>query len=200
MKRLSIFILTIIASISCFAQTATSVLDKTASEFKKCPSVTVAYTVAIQGEEDNGTITLQGKKFKNEMSNTSTWFDGKTMWSLVKENEEVNVTNPNANQLAKINPYAFLDIYKKGYNVAFGKNEKDHYEVILTATDSKSSIQKAIIRISRSNYQPLYIMMGGSKAEMEIKIKSYKKGNKLADTAFQFDKKKYPNFDIIDLR
>lgn len=200
MKRLIILIFAIITSFSCFSQNATSVLDKTAAEFKKCPSVTVAYTVAIQGEEENGTITLQGKKFKNEMSNTSTWFDGKTMWSLVKENEEVNVTNPNANQLAKINPYAFLDIYKKGYTVEFGKNDKSLYEVVLTSTNAKSSIQKAIIRINRTNYQPLYIMMGGAKADMEIKINSYKKGKKLADTFFQFNKKKFPNVDVIDLR
>jgi hypothetical protein len=42
--------------------------------------------------------------------------------------------------------------------------------------------------------------MGGSKADIEIKVTSYKKGKKQADAAFKFDKKKYPNAEIIDLR
>ena len=82
----------------------------------------------------------------------------------------------------------------------FGANTKDYFEVVLTSTNTKNSIQKAIIRIDRFNYQPKYIMMGGSKADIEIKVTSYKKGKKQADSVFRFNKKNYPNADIIDLR
>ena len=129
-----------------------------------------------------------------------TWFDGKTMWSYVKDNEEVNVTEPKPAQLAKMNPYAFIDMYKKGYDIAFGTNTKAYFEVVLTSTNAKNSIQKAIIRINRMNYQPTYIIMGGSKADIEIKVTSYKKGKKQADSTFRFNKSKYPNAEIIDLR
>lgn len=200
-KTILTVVCSLIATISANAFDAKSVLEKTASEFKKCPSVTVGYEVAIKEDTDNGTIILQGKKFMNNMSNTMTWFDGKTMWSYVIDNEEVNVTTPTASQLAKMNPYTFLDIYKKGYTVDFGKNTNDYYEVVLTANaTNKSSIQKMLIHIGRHNYRPQYIMMGSTKANIEIKVTSYKKGKKLADTAFQFNKKKYPKADVIDLR
>ena len=39
---------------------------------------------------------LSGQKFVVNMGGTITWFDGKTMWSYVKKNEEVNVTTPTA--------------------------------------------------------------------------------------------------------
>ena len=42
--------------------------------------------------------------------------------------------------------------------------------------------------------------MGGSKADIEIKVTSYKKGKKQADSTFRFNKSKYPNAEIIDLR
>ena len=182
------------------AQAAKSVLDRASSEFRKCPSVNVTFEVAIGGDTDNGTILLQGNKFYTRLSNTITWFDGKIMWSYVKDNEEVNVTEPKPAQVAKMNPYAFLDMYKNGYDIAFGVNTHDYFEVVLTTKNDKNSIKKAVIRIDRFSYQPKYILMGGSKADLEIKVTSYKKGKKQADTAFKFNKKKYPNVEVIDLR
>lgn len=200
---------TIMAIIGCLlaftnifaADTAKSVLDKASASFKKCPSVAIGYTVSMSGDSEKGTITLQGQKFRNQLSNMTIWFDGKTMWSYNKENEEVNVTTPSSAQVAKINPYAFLGIYKKGYKIAFGKNTKQYFEVILTAQDTKTSIQKLTVHINRTNYQPMYVAMSNQKTgNMVITINSYKKGSKQADSAYQFNKKKYQNAEVIDLR
>lgn len=197
------YLLTIICGLVALTANATdakSVLDKTAAEYKKCPSVTVQFEIMMGGDKDKGTILLQGSKFKTTLTNHITWFDGKTMWSYVKENEEVNVTTPTAAQLAKINPYAFLDIYKKGYDVEFGASTKTYYEIVLTANNSKSSIKKAIVRINKFDHHPEYIMMGGKKGDMEISVISFKKGKKQPDSVFRFNKKKYPKAEVIDLR
>lgn len=197
------YLLTIICGLVALTVNATdakSVLDKTTAEYKKCPSVTVQFEIMMGGDKDKGTILLQGSKFKTTLTNHITWFDGKTMWSYVKENEEVNVTTPTAAQLAKINPYAFLDIYKKGYDVEFGASTKTYYEIVLTANNSKSSIKKAIVRINKFDHHPEYIMMGGKKGDMEISVISFKKGKKQPDSAFRFNKKKYPKAEVIDLR
>ena len=200
MKKLIIMLIALVATMNLSAQTAMKVLDKASSEFKKSASVNVSFEVGVDGQTDKGTVVLQGKKFCTSLSSTTIWFDGKTMWTYVKDNEEVNVTTPSTAQLAKINPYAFLDIYKKGYNVAFGGNTKAYYEVILTATDKKTAMQKAIVRIDKKDYHPTYIMMGQARGNLEISITSYKTGKKLADSAFQFNKKKYPKAEVIDLR
>ncbi|MBO4564222.1 MAG: hypothetical protein J5720_02160 [Bacteroidaceae bacterium] len=200
MKRFFLVMWCVTLALVANAQAAKSVLDKASSEFRKCPSVNVTFEVAIGGDVDSGTILLQGNKFRTQLTNTITWFDGKTMWSYVKDNEEVNVTEPKPSQVAKMNPYAFIDMYRSGYDIAFGVNTHDYFEVVLTATNEKNSIKKAVIRIDRFSYQPKYILMGGSKADIEIKVTSYKKGKKQADTVFKFNKKKYPSAEIIDLR
>lgn len=202
MKRLFLSIIAcLLAAVSINALDAKSVLDKASANFKKCPSVTIGYTVSNGDDSDKGTITLQGQKFCNKMSNMTVWFDGKTMWSYNKDNEEVNVTTPSASQVAKMNPYAFLSIYRKGYKVAFGKNTNQYYEVILTAQDAKTSVQKLTVRINRSNYQPVYVVMTSKKTgNMTIDINSYKKGKRQSDAAYQFSKTKYPNVEVIDLR
>ena len=202
MKRIFLSIIAcMLAVVSISALDAKSVLDKASANFKKGPSVTIGYTMSGGGDSENGTITLQGQKFCNKMSNMTVWFDGKTMWSLNKDNEEVNVTTPTATQVAKMNPYAFLSIYKKGYNVAFGKNASQYYEVVLTAHDAKSSVQKMTVRINRSNYQPMHVVITGKKTgDMNITVNSYKKGKKQTDSAYQFNKAKNPGVEVIDLR
>lgn len=189
-----------VVSMAAHAFDAKSVLDKVYAEYKKCPSITADFVIRVGDDEDQGSVLLQGNKFCTKLSNHITWFDGKTMWSYSKDNEEVNVTEPTQAQLAKINPYAFLGIYKTGYEVKFGNNTKTHYEIILTATSSKSSIQKAIVRVNRLNNRPTYVMMGQSKGNVEISVTAYKKGAKQADSAFKFNKKNYPKADVIDLR
>lgn len=201
MQRIFLVICSVLVTMSTYADwDAKTVLDKASSEFRKCASVNVTFEVAIGGDIDSGTILLQGNKFHTQLSNTMTWFDGKTMWSYVKDNDEVNVTEPKPAQLAKMNPYAFIDMYKNGYDIAFGVNTHDYFEVVLTTKNDKNTIKKAVIRINRMNYQPMYILMGGSKADIEIKVKTYKKGKKQADSAFKFNQKKYPSAEIIDLR
>ncbi len=200
MKRTIISLAAILLIAVANAQTAVTVLDKAADEYKKNASVTADFEINLGGNIESGNILLQGTKFRTTTSESIIWFDGKTMWTYIKDNEEVNVTEPSATQLARINPYAFINMYKKGYDVAFGGNTSTYYEVILTAKGSNASIQKAIIRINKGTYQPRYIMMGTSRADIEINVKSYKAGAKQPDTEFLFDKKKYPKVDVIDLR
>ena len=75
------------------------ILDKTAEAFRKAGGVKADFTVKavtnglVEGAE-NGTIQLKGEKFVLKTSDIITWFDGKTQWSYVTKNDEVNVSNP----------------------------------------------------------------------------------------------------------
>lgn len=202
MKRFVFSIICSIISLSLFATSPRSILDKTANIFKSAPYCDIDYTITMGGDHENGKITIQGEKFHNKMSNMEIWFDGKNMWSFNKENDEVNITEPTKQQIAKMNPYAFLNIYKKGFKIETGKSAKDYNEVVLTAQAPKASISKIIVRVNKVSYQPQYIKMTYAKnGEMEIKLTSYKKGiKKQSDSFFRFNKQKHPHTDIIDLR
>ena len=85
------------------------ILDKTAEAFRKAGGVKADFTVKavtnglVEGAE-NGTIQLKGEKFVLKTSDIITWFDGKTQWSYVTKNDEVNVSNPTQEELQQINP------------------------------------------------------------------------------------------------
>lgn len=182
------------------AQT-TDVLKKASSQVKKDGGVTVGFTITDGSSSDKGTLLMKGTKFHCVMGDLMTWYDGKSLWSFVKENNEVNLTTPTRSELAKINPYYFLDFYKKGYKVTAGKSTSQYYEVILTAENAKTTLANIVVRVGKSDYRPKYLKATTNKNQtLEITVTSYKKGQKFSDATFRFDKNKYPKAEIIDLR
>lgn len=190
---------------------AKAVLDKTAEAFRKAEGVKADFTIrsvtdgVVEGRE-NGTIRLKGDKFVLTTSDVITWFDGKTQWSYVVKNDEVNVSNPTPEELQQINPYSFLYMYQKGFSYKLGTvstyKGKPVREVILTAKDKKQDLERITLYVTKESYQPLYIgiRLRGGHTSNDIIITDYQTGQKYADSVFSFDKKQYPHAEVIDLR
>jgi len=47
-----------------------------------------------------------------EMDEMQAWFDGKTQWAYMAQNNEVSITEPTEKELAETNPMAILSGYK----------------------------------------------------------------------------------------
>ncbi len=202
MNKLS-YVLTLIICLTftnvTFAQKANDVLDKTAEKFKSSGGVKAQFTYAINDQHGEGQISLSEKKFFCSTDVMKSWYDGKDMWHYVISNEEVNVTTPTASETSRINPYSFLNIYKKGYSCSFGKNTSTEYVINMNGKDN-ATFKNIVVKINKKTYQPTYIKTVGKKVTTEVTIKSLKTGVKFSDSEFKFNKKNYPNVDIIDLR
>ncbi len=148
----------------------------------------------VEGAE-NGTIQLKGEKFVLKTSDIITWFDGKTQWSYVTKNDEVNVSNPTQEELQQINPYTFLYMYQKGFSYKLGATKmyrgKAVWEVVLTARDKKQELERITLFVTKDTYEPLYILLQqrGQQTRNEITITSYQTKQNYADQVFTFDKK-----------
>lgn len=202
MKRLFIGLLStlLICAQSLYAQPA-DVLKKASAQVKKDGGIMVGYTISNGSSSDKGILKMAGRKFHSQMGDLITWFDGKNLWSYVKTNDEVNLTVPTRSELAKINPYYFLDFYKKGYKVSAGKSTERYHEVILTADNAKASLAKIVVRVGKLDYRPQYLKVTTNRNQvLEVTVTSYDKGQKFPDSTFRFDKTKYPKAEIIDLR
>ena len=190
---------------------AKAVLEKTAEAFRKAGGVRADFTLKavndghLEGRE-NGIIQLKGEKFMLKTSETTTWFDGKTQWSYMVRNDEVNVSNPTQEELQQINPYTFLYMYQKGFSYKLGATKtyrgKAVWEVVLTARDKKQELERITLFVTKDTYEPLYILLQqrGQQTRNEITITSYQTKQNYADQVFTFDKKQYPNAEVIDLR
>lgn len=153
----------------------------------------------------NGTILLKGNKFYLQTPSAKTWFDGKTQWSYLPQNEEVNVSNPTAEELQHINPYALVQIYKNGYNYSMGRatsyKGKSVQQINLKAQNGSREMQTATLYLLKANSEPVCIKLTDKNHNSHnIEVTSLRKGINLNDRQFRFDSKKYPNAEVIDLR
>ena len=200
MKKIVFALTMLVVCATAMAQTPKTVLDRTAAVISNPGGITATFKMTGGMGNASGTIAVKGKKFQASSPVATIWFNGKTMWTYVKANEEVNVTNPSADAVAKMNPYAFLSFYKKGYTVKMGKGTAKEHEVLLTGK-SGSPYTNVVVRINKSTQYPTFIKMTSSKgAVTTIRCNSFLKNQKYKDSTFQFNKKNYPDAEIVDLR
>lgn len=213
MERYIFSILIALLTLPVFAQRqaqAKVILDKTASAFEKAGGIQAQFNIAVYSKdrltgEAEGMIRLKGDRFMLRTDEAITWFDGKTQWSYLAGSEEVNVSNPTTAELQSVNPYALLQIYHQGFNYKLGPTKKIHgksvYEVVLTATDRKQEMSHILLYVAQNTYEPLFIQVERrDKTRSDITVTDYRTGQKYADSVFVFDKKQYPQVEIIDLR
>lgn len=203
MKKIAKYLLAamlVVIAQCAFAQDATKILDKASAAMKSAGNVKVGFTMSAEGGSQVGYIKLSGQKFVVNMGGNVTWFDGTTMWNYVKKNEEVNVTNPTAAEVAKMNPYAFITFYKKGYTAKMGKSTSKEYEIVLTG-QGNAPFSNVVLKLNKSTYMPQSIKMTSAKAgTTTIVCNSIAKNQKFSASTFQFNKKNYPKAEIVDLR
>lgn len=198
-KTITILLLALTVSIYATAQDAKKVLDKTAAVISNKGGASANFSISGNKiSATNGSIKIKGNKFTASTPTAIIWFDGKTSWTYMKKNEEVNVSTPIASQLTALNPYSFINLYKSGYSYKL-RNESNAYEVHLTATDKSKKIQEMYITINRTSYIPSMIRMRQGSNWTTIKISNFKAAN-LPDATFRFNAKDYPQAEVIDLR
>ena len=191
-------LLALAATIPCKAQTAKQVLDKVAAVVANKSGVQASFTIKNDNLNTNGTLAIKGRKFHATTSQAVVWYDGKTQWTYMKKNDEVNIATPSEAEQAAINPYTFIYMYKQGYSYTLQKKGTDNV-VHLKATDKKRGMQEMYITINAKTSVPSQIRMRQQKGWTTITISNFKTA-KLSDEFFRFDSKVFPNAEIIDLR
>jgi outer membrane lipoprotein-sorting protein len=201
--------------LSIFAQKdakAKEWLDKSSDAFSKAGALSVEFTMNIKdapnkiSESFDGIIELKGQKFHLDTPDMSTWFDGKTQWVLQKSWEEVSITEPSEEEVQALNPSTIFSIYKKGCNYKYLGEKKDIkgkkvQEVELIPQAKKSDMTKIVMQIAPSDCMPVKIhIFYKNKLENIIYINKCQTRLDLTDSNFVFNKKNYPNAEMIDLR
>jgi len=204
MKRIAFISLLAILSLGAMAQTtAKAVLDKTSSVIRNAGDIKADFTASSSAGSMTGTIYIHGKQLHLSSANIMCWFDGKTLWTLNKQSNEVNITTPSAAEKQAINPYNFIEMYKSGYNYTMRETKstgKACYEVTLTATAKSNKIQKMIVMVDKSTYYPLSVAMQKGKGTTIISISNCKTKQKFSANTFKFNQAAYKDAEIIDLR
>lgn len=200
MKKLLLLFTCFFALLTSNAQDnriAEKILDKVSVFLSNPEGVRIDFT----GSE-NGYLIMKGEKFYLNNQSIQSWYDGKTQWSYLTDNKEVNISSPTKEEIQAISPYHLLKRYKSDFTYIYiGQSKRKGklvHEINLT---SKSDIINDIKLIISDDNKPVAILFyRNNKLMSEVNITSLQTDSKIDDKQFRFDKTKYPQVEIIDLR
>jgi outer membrane lipoprotein-sorting protein len=199
MKKTSFLLMMLLLCVGVHAESAKSILDKAAAIVSNPSGVQANFKmISKQYGSADGSISIKGRKFHASTPLAIVWFDGKTQWTYMKQNDEVNVSYPTEAELQAINPYNFINIYKEGFKLS-SKKVNNSYEVHLKAKNKNRKIQEMYIIVDQHSYRPTHVKMYQD-GKWTVLLISGLKTTSLSDGLFQFNAKDYPKAEIIDLR
>ena len=196
--KIKIFMLALLVCNAIYGQTAKSVLDKAAATVSVKEGLKANFKMTGTHGNTSGTVAVKGKKFYATTPQATIWFDGKTQWTYMKNNDEVNISTPTEAQLQAINPYNFINLYKKGYKYTLNKGGKD-YVVHLTAANANTKIKEMFVSVDKNNYHPTQVKMLQGQKWIIFDITNLKK-EAIPESQFRFNSKDFPTAEVIDLR
>ncbi len=200
MKKFLMIILLATLGMNTYAQTASQILDKTASIIgrKGGASATFRITSSKIGTS-TGKIAIKGNKFQATTPQAIVWFNGKTQWTYMKNTNEVNISTPTQAKQMAMNPYTFINIYKTGYKATLSSKKGTNYVVRLNAENQKRSVQEMYITINKKTYVPVRVRMRQGKTWSDITVSNFTAKNQ-SDKLFTFNAKEFPSAEVVDLR
>lgn len=190
---------------------AKQILDKVGAKYKGYSTLKAdfKYTLEMQAEkikeEQKGTLYLKKSKFRLEMPDQTVICDNKSIWTYLKDANEVQINDYDPKAM-DVNPSEIFTMYEKGYLYTYTGEEtinKKVYQVIeLTPTDKKQNVFKVKLYIEKTSQtlfrSKIYEKSGNI---YTYEIITQQPNIKLDDAAyFTFDKAKFPKVSVVDLR
>lgn len=198
---ISAFIILMSYSTEAVAATAESVLNAAAEKYRNSLSLTANFTITSGGNSSNGTITVAKDKFLMVVPQMKIWYNGRTQWTYSPETNEVNITEPTAEELQQVNPFAIVSSFRQSYNSKMMKSAAGTNRVQLTPINKSDEIKSVVVTFDASTHYPKDVTItSGNNSVVKITVTGIKAGGKLPESQFTFDKKKYPDAEIVDLR
>lgn len=209
-KKLLILVF-LFSILGLYAQDAKSILDKANLAYNQAGGITASFTINtedVKGKtvySQDGKAYLKGNKFKIDVPDGITWFDGKTQWVYAKGGDEVNVSNPTGEELAGVSPSVLLSLYKTGFKLNYKGEKKEKaktvYVVEMIPLGKKTEFTKMVIHIDKvTNIFTSVNTFGKDGVNNQLIITKLQTGVNLLDNLFVFNKKEYPQIEVIDLR
>lgn len=212
MKKITFLLLTSIISFAGIAQDdvkAKAILDKLSEKTKKYTSIKTTFDYQIVNkteglnEKQAGTLQIKGTKYHLSIKGQDVFSDGKSVYTLLKDAEEVQVNAmPDEADEDVISPNTIFTLYEKGFKYKYVKEENGNDIINLYPNNPQDkSFHRVEIQINKAKGEIYKVtVFGKDGTDMSYIIKTFTPNVAIADDVFVFNKTKYPNYDVIDLR
>ena len=126
MKLKNLFLLFLIVlyvdSVSQTSDQAENLLNLASKQMESYNNIEFEFSYVLNNrieqinQESSGQVTVAGEKYKLDFLDAIQLFDGKSLYTIVPENEEITITKAHEVEDFGINPRELLQFYKNGYD------------------------------------------------------------------------------------
>lgn len=189
---------------------AKTILENVSKKVNTLKSLKANFALHLSGangkirETKKGSFLMKGPKYKVELAGQEIICDNKTVWTYMKETNEVQVSNYNPNEQTISPAKLFTNFYDKEYTYKYigtrKVNGKDCDIVQLMPTGKGKQFSKVELAVDKNS-----TIVGGNIWEkngnqFKYDVSGFTPNPAISDASFTFDKKKYPGVEVVDLR
>ncbi|PTS97717.1 gliding motility protein [Pedobacter sp. HMWF019] len=217
MRKITILLFMLIAGIYTRGQAqpeakAKSILAEVSKKYRSYDVVKAEFVFTIDNpeakvkESQKGILYVKANanKYKMSMDDKDLISDGKSQWSYLKADKEVQVSNVD-NSSDALNPAHIFTMYEKGFKSIYTGESKSGgkvYQMVdLAPNDIKKpyfKVRLSIDKIAKQISNVVIFDKNGNK--YTYNVKSFMPNVKVPESIFIFDAKKYPGVELVDLR
>lgn len=154
----------------------------------------------------SGSLYTQSKanRYRIIMSDQELISDGKSQWTYLKEDKEVQLNEVDKSGHA-MNPAKIFSIYQSGYKYIYNgdikQNGRSYHVIDLSPVDSKQPYFKVRLTIDKATKlisKAMIFDKNGNRYTYELK--GFTPNPKVAADFFTFNPRKHPGVEVVDLR
>lgn len=204
-------LLTVFSSSIVLAQneaTAKSILDKASNTMSAYSNLSMDFDYVLDNkaedvkQEMSGDVVLEGEKYVVNLFGSTQIFDGSKTYTIIPENEEVNISDADLDEENTFTPSKFYSFYKSGYTYSMGElkqiNGKKIQFIDLTPIDTNSEISNIQVGIdTKTNHIYQVIEIGVNQTRTILTAKNIKTNQQINGSVFAFDQKKYEELNYM---
>lgn len=213
MKSIKLVLLSLLIASTAFAQVdkkAKDILSGVSAKYKSMKSMKIDFSYTLENptakikETQSGSILLSGAKYRLNIAGQEVISDGKTSWTYMKQAKEVqvNTIDPDAEG---IKPNEIFTMYEKGFLYRFVDEKtvagKVQQNIELTPTDKSKEFFKVKLTIDKASKQIVKsIIFDKNGNRYTYAVKAFAANPSITADSFNFDPKKHPGVEVVDLR
>ncbi|WP_121811576.1 LolA family protein [Mucilaginibacter kameinonensis] len=225
MKKIIAYTILAISTYStAFAQKdsqAKAILGEVSQKYRSYDVIKTDFTLSLNNQQANiketqtGTLVSKAKsgKYRVTLYNSAAkpevdkeiLSDGKSQWTYLKKDKEVQVSDADKNGDGLSNPAQIFTMYEKGFKYLYTGEQKiagKTYQTIeLTPEDEKKAIYKVkltIDKVKKQIYSALLFDKNGNR--YTYTVRTFTPNVPAPDATFAWDVKGHPGVELVDLR
>jgi hypothetical protein len=189
-------------------QTAKSILDKASGTMSAYSNLSMDFDYVLDNkaedvkQEMSGDVIIKGEKYIVNLFGSTQIFDGSKTYTIIPENEEVNISDEDLDEENTFTPSKFYSFYESGYTYKMDELKqiagKKIQFVKLTPIDTDSEVTNILVGIdTKTNHIYQVIEIGVNQTRTILTAKNIKTNQEMNAAIFAFDQKKYEELNYM---